>query len=75
MEIFPHIKGVTSSVVTSARLLITAAVVGLESMLYNATIYPIVGVVVGIVIAVLIMIAFYEKGKARNELSSHVPVA
>lgn len=64
MELFPDIKGVTSSFLTSARLLISAVVVGVASDLYNATIYPIVVVITVVTIAILVMIFFYEKGRA-----------
>lgn len=63
MELHPDIKGVTASLLTSARLLITALIVGLAGMLYNGTIYPIVAVLVGIIAATLPMIILYEKRK------------
>lgn len=61
MELFPDIKGVTSSFLTSARLLISAVVVGVASHLYNSTIYPIVAVIFGVTLLILAMIVAYEK--------------
>ncbi len=61
MELFPDIKGITSSFLTSARLLISALVVGLASHLYDGTIYPIVMVIFGVTIVILATIFSYEK--------------
>jgi len=61
MQIFPELKGITSSFLTSARLLITATVVALVSHAYDATIFPIAYAIFGIVAAMLINIAIYEK--------------
>ena len=63
MELLPDIKGITASLLTSARLLITALIVGLTSLFYNATIYPLVFVIVGIIAIILPTIIFYEKKK------------
>lgn len=63
MDYFPDIKGITASLLTSARLLITAAVVGIASGLYDSTIYPISGVVCGSILVTLITIYFYERKK------------
>ncbi len=63
MEILPHIKGITASLVTSARLLIAALVVGLTSALYNATVYPLTAVVVGSLVVILPLLFSYEKKK------------
>lgn len=72
MEILPDIKGITSSLLTSARLLITAMVVGLASSLYNGTIYPISGVVIGIIVVILPTIALYERRYGRNDAQAPV---
>lgn len=70
MEILPQIKGVAASLLTSARLLIAAFVVGLTSALYDATIYPMAAVVVGTVVVFLPTLIFYEKSKRlSNKLS------
>ncbi len=61
MEILPHIKGITASLLTSARLLISSIIVGLASSLYNGTIYPLAGVVVATVAIILPIIIYYEK--------------
>lgn len=66
MELLPDIKGVTSGLLSSARLLITAAVVGLASQLYDGTIYPITGMIVGIVAIIIPTIILYEKGKGNS---------
>ncbi|MBS0655370.1 MAG: MFS transporter [Verrucomicrobia bacterium] len=63
MEIFPDIKGIAASVLTSARLLITACVVGVASHFYDATIYPVMMVILAIVLVVYRTIASYEKRK------------
>ena len=70
MEIMPDIKGITSSLLTSARLLITALVVGLTSYFYDATIYPMVAVIVGLILIILPIIILYEKSKGgdRNQV-------
>lgn len=72
MEIFPDIKGVTSSIITSARLLITAFVVGVESLFYNSTINPIVIVVTSVIITIFMTIIFYEKNKAGKLIQGNV---
>lgn len=63
MEILPHIKGVCASLITSARLLISALILGLTSALYDATIYPLSFVVVGSIVLILPILVFYEKKK------------
>lgn len=70
MELFPEIKGVAASIVTSGRLLVTVIVVGLTSSLYNATAFPLVAVICGIVLAVFPMIIAYERSKAISALPS-----
>jgi len=64
MELLPRIKGVTSSLLTSVRLLIGACIVGLTGSLYNATIYPLVFVILGAVLMILPTLFFYERAKA-----------
>lgn len=64
MELFPDIKGITASLVTSLRLFITSIVIGVVSMFYNATIYPIVIAIAGIVIITTLAIFFYERRQA-----------
>ncbi len=66
MEILPHIKGICASLLTSARLLISALIIGLTSSLYNATIYPLAAVVVGTIVAMLPILFLYEKRRAAN---------
>jgi DHA1 family bicyclomycin/chloramphenicol resistance-like MFS transporter len=61
MELLPHIKGITSSLITSARLLIAAFVVALTSSCYNGTIYPLAAVVIVSILAVVPLLWHYEK--------------
>jgi len=61
MELFPDIRGVAASLLTSARLFITALVVGLSSRLYDSTAYPIIGVVLAVSAVILCLIYLYEK--------------
>lgn len=63
MEILPDIKGITASIITSVRLLISAIVVGATSALYNSTIYPLSAVVVGSIALMLPILFLYEKQK------------
>ena len=63
MELFPNLKGITASLLTSARLLITAVIVGFTSHLYDATIFPVAAVIGGIVLAILTTLIFYERNK------------
>lgn len=71
MEILPHIKGVCASLLTSARLLISALIIGLTSSLYDGTIYPLAAVVSGSIIAILPILLFYEKKAATQRRASH----
>ncbi len=65
MEIFPDIKGISASALTSIRLLLTALIVGLASHFYDATIYPIMVVILLIVLAVHVTIVRYEGRKGQ----------
>ncbi len=73
MEILPKIKGVTASLLNSARLLVAAMVVGLSSSLYNGTVYPLAIIVVATVAVFLPTLIFYEKGRParKTESSEH----
>ena len=66
MEALPDIKGTTSSLLTSIRLLITAIVVGTASYYYNETIYPIAVVEIGTVAVCVPILILYERNKQRN---------
>jgi len=66
MEILPHIKGITASLLTSARLLGAALIVGLTSSLYNATVYPLATVVFGTIVVILPTLIFYERRKSKE---------
>jgi DHA1 family bicyclomycin/chloramphenicol resistance-like MFS transporter len=68
MEILPHIKGITASLFTSARLLIAALVLGLTSFLYNGTIYPLSAIIFTSILLLPILF-FYEKAKRKKEPS------
>ena len=61
MELHPDIKGVTASVLTSARLLIAAVVVGITSHFYNGTIYPVAGGMAVLLTVAMGMVWFYER--------------
>lgn len=65
MELLPHIKGTAASLMTSARLLFAALVVGLSSLLYNATIYPLAAIILGTVIVFLPTLLVYEKNRIK----------
>jgi len=52
MEILPNIKGITASLLTSARLLIAAMVIGISSALYNATVYPLAVVILATIVVI-----------------------
>ncbi|HSW86585.1 MAG TPA: multidrug effflux MFS transporter [Rhabdochlamydiaceae bacterium] len=71
MEILPHIKGVTASLLTSVRLLIGAFVVGLASVLYNGTIYPLAAIVIGTIVVILPTLILYEKRAALERTKQH----
>jgi DHA1 family bicyclomycin/chloramphenicol resistance-like MFS transporter len=67
MEVFPDMKGIAASILTSARLLFSALAIAAVGKLYNATIYPIAGAVCLTVACSLPLIFFYERknlGKA-----------
>ncbi len=61
MEILPHIKGITASLITSVRLLSAAIIVGLAGSLYNGTIYPLAAIVFGTIVIIVPTLFFYEK--------------
>jgi DHA1 family bicyclomycin/chloramphenicol resistance-like MFS transporter len=61
MEILPHIKGITASLLTSVRLMISAVVIGLTSALYNGTIYPLAVLIFVTIITILPTLILYEK--------------
>lgn len=69
MELLPHIKGVTASLLTSARLLTAALVVALAGYLYDGTIYPIASIVFAVVAVILPLMVHYERGKRPLPLS------
>lgn len=70
MELFPETKGIAASILTSTRLLFTALVVGFTGSLYNATIYPIVGVVCGVIVIILPLIILYERKNQGKALAT-----
>lgn len=67
MEIFPEIRGIAASLLTSIRLLMTAAIVGCSSLLYNGTIYPVVTVVVATILVTVATTIIYENKKRALE--------
>ncbi len=66
MEILPNIKGITASLLTSARLLIAALVVGFTSAIYNGTVYPLVAVILVTTAVILPTLFLYEKQRTRT---------
>lgn len=67
MELLPHIKGITASIITSARLLIASLIVGLSGALYNGTIYPLSLIVIGTAVVILPLLILYERKRAVSE--------
>ncbi len=65
MEILPHIKGITASLLTSARLLVAALVVVGLSALYNGTIYPFAIFMVGTILIILPTLISYERRRSK----------
>lgn len=63
MALFPHMKGIVSSLLTSIRLLIASLVVGFASALYNGTVYPLAAIVFGTVVVILPTLLLYERGR------------
>ncbi len=75
MELLPDIKGITASLMTSARLLIAAVVVGLTSSLYDGTIYPVTLMVLAtIAIFLPLLIQFDRKrpASANTEITETI---
>jgi MFS transporter, DHA1 family, multidrug resistance protein len=70
MDLFPEIKGITASILTSTRLMLSAAFVGLAATLYNGTIYPIAAIVGVLTLISFITILWYEKRKADALLAN-----
>ena len=69
MEVLPEIKGITASLLTSARLFLAAVIVGGTSYFYDKTVLPLVIAIGGITVLVLATLFFYEK-KARTSNDS-----
>jgi DHA1 family bicyclomycin/chloramphenicol resistance-like MFS transporter len=63
MELLPHIKGVSASIITSARLLVTAILVGVVSAFYNGTIFPLTILVAAITVVSYFLFSTYERKK------------
>ena len=63
MEALPEIKGITASLLTSFRLLVSAIIVGLASAYYNGTIYPISVVEIATVAICVPVLVLYERRK------------
>lgn len=68
MGLFPEIKGITASLLTSIRLLIAALLVGVTGMMYNGTIYPIAFMVGLATLIAFITVMWYEKRKSMAEV-------
>lgn len=63
MELLPNIKGISASILTSLRLLITAMVVGLTAKFYNATIVPTVVSICLVTFLIFLFARKYEESK------------
>lgn len=70
MELLPDIKGVTASLLTSARLLITALVIDGTAALYNGTVYPLAGTIAGIVLVTLLLLVAYQRRQKSPSLQA-----
>lgn len=70
MELFPSLKGVTASLLTSARLGLGALIVGTTGALYNSTIFPIAGVILSSACIIVPTLISYEKRAAAITPSS-----
>jgi DHA1 family bicyclomycin/chloramphenicol resistance-like MFS transporter len=69
MELLPNIKGVTASLLTSARLLIASLIVGVASALYNATIYPLAIIIFGTIVVILPTLLWFERRKKLDTVA------
>lgn len=70
MEILPGIKGVTASLLTSARLLISAGIVGVTSFFYDGTIYPLTFMISAVAGSTFLLIYVYEKRVIKTAISN-----
>ena len=69
MELLPDIKGITASLITSMRLLLTAVTVAVTSSFYDATIYPIVIMLIVIIGVILPCLLFYERNRQPGSIT------
>ena len=69
MELFPDIKGISASVLTSARLMITATVIGTAAVSYDRTIFPTAVIALALVIVICWSSYSYEKEKKNSFIS------
>jgi MFS transporter, DHA1 family, multidrug resistance protein len=65
MDILPDKKGIAASVLTSARLLITAGTIETASYFYNASIVPLAVILLVISGMVSSLVFFYEKKQIK----------
>ena len=66
MNLFPHIKGIVSSLLTSIRLLLGAAIITAVSQSYDGTIYPVMMAVMGIGIFTVLTFFHQEQEKLKT---------
>ncbi len=66
MNLFPEIKGLNASLLTSFRLLITAAVVDISSRLYDGTIYPVALTAIAAILLGTLAYAGFAFGKGKE---------
>lgn len=73
MELFPEMRGITASILSSMRLFTTAALVALTAKFYNGAIYPIGLAVVAVVLGNVTAIWFYERGRQAQASVTAAP--
>lgn len=69
MELLPDIKGVTASLITSTRLLLTAMIVGVAGHFYNATIFPVLIAIILVTLTTVCLMIFYERKRPARSPS------
>lgn len=66
MNIFPEIKGIVASLITSIRLLITASLIGLASKYYDGTVLPTTALVLTTALISTFLFYSYERKAAAQ---------
>lgn len=63
IEALPDIRGISASLLSSTRLLITALLVGIASYFYDDSILPVVYVIAGSMLVIFPTLLLYERGR------------